>query len=521
MNKLNGWDRFLLRTFPRWGASRVRARMTADALARHYEAAQRGRRTSGWQRDHGDINTVTARALVELRLHARDLVRNNSWAARGVEVITGNTVGWGFQPRPVTDNPGAKNAAAGLWKRWAESTECDAEGRLNFAGLCEQAMRCVAESGEVLIRRRRRRPSDGLSIPLQIQILEADFLDTLKDGVPGSAGGTTIQGVEFDAIGRRAAYWLFDAHPGSGASSGVSARVPASEILHSFRPLRPGQVRGITWLAQTIAPLKDFDEYEDATLLRQKIAACFAAFVTDTDGTGTAIGEQDPDDPLIETFEPGMITQLPAGKDVSFANPPTVTEDSFSTRSLRRIAAGLGVTYEDLTGDYSNVNFSSARMARLAHWQNIHKWRWNMLIPQICDGVWAWAMDAAELSGALKEAPAAVWSAPPMPMIEPDKEGLAISRLVRAGVTTHDDMIREQGGDPESHWVEYAASLKRLDALGIKLDSDVRAVSQAGLTQERAGGTPGEPPSEDDRALSKARLQLLRDLAGDTGAGHE
>lgn len=493
------------RAFQRAQARRALEILSAPSRKRHYEAAQSGRRTSGFNRSFGDANTVNARALVELRLHARDLARNNAWAERGLEVITGNTVSWGIVPKPVGS---AAREASVLWKQWAETAECDAAGMLPFAGLQEMVLRTVAESGEALVRRRWRRPVDGLAIPMQIEILEPDFLDTGKDGIEGVAGGKIIQGIEFDKIGRRVAYWLYPEHPGSGWSTGISRRVSASEILHVYRPKRPGQVRGISWLAQTVMPLKDFDEYEDATLVRQKIAACFAAFVED-DGTSANIGDPNATDDEIETFEPGTISYLTAGKKVSFSNPPTVTADGFDTRTLRRIASGMGITYEELTGDFSGVNFSSARMARLAHWQNVYKWRYNMLIPQFCQGVWAWAMEVAETSGLLPEAPIAEWSCPPMPMIEPDKEGLALTRLVRSGVMTPSEMVREQGGDPETHWEEYAADMKTLDALKIKLDSDVRAVSQAGLTQERGGGGPeGGPPKpaakEEDRAAELA-----------------
>ena len=501
--KLSAWDRFTRMIAPRWAARRIAAR-AASHVVRSYDAAQRGRRTANWTRQFGDVNRILAAALVELRAHSRDLVRNNGWAKNGQRTIANNTAGWGIVPRAIDDRSGR---AAQLWKAWAGTTECDAEGRLTFAGIQHLAMKAIAESGEILIRRRFRRPTDGLTIPLQLQVLEADFIDTSKDGIDGPAG-PIICGVEFDRLGRRAAYWLFEAHPGSNQSTGISRRVPASEILHVYYTERPGQVRGISWFGAAIVPLKDFDEYEDAELVRQKIAACFAAFVTDLDGSGSAIGEEDADDSEIETFEPGMVEYLTPGKDVKFANPPTVQEGTFSARTLRRIAAALGVTFEDLTGDYSQVNFSSARMSRLKHWGNVYDWQFNMLIPLLCDGVWRWAMETAVMAGELDAVPLADWTVPPMPMIEPDKEGLAYQRLVRNGVMTPSDMVRERGGDPAAHWAEYAEDQKLLDSLGIKLDCDVRAVSAAGLTQERAGGSSETEKEAERMALEIARRRL-------------
>jgi lambda family phage portal protein len=486
--RVSWFDRFLISLAPMWGARRLQARRAADMLVRHYEAATPGRRTQGWARSSADADVAAHVAITELRMHSRDLLRNNGWAKRARALIANNTVGWGLRANPV----GGDAAVAELWKKWAESTACDSGERQTFYGIQHLAMKALVSDGEVLIRRRWRRPEDGLPIPLTLQVLEADFLDTQKNQLRGQEGGAIVQGVEFDAIGRRVAYWLFPEHPGSGRNTATSRRVSAYDVLHVFDADRGGQTRGLSWLGAAIVNLKDLDEFEDADLMRQKIAASFAGFVTDPQGAGTAIGEEDDEDEVIEHFEPGTVQYLRPGEQITFPSLPTAGDGSGATRALRRIAAGLGVTYEDMTGDYSQVNFSSARMGRLTHWANVEHWRWNMLVPQLCQPVWNWAMEGIYGPGvAALKAPGAEWVGPGMPMIEPDKEGLALNRLVRAGAMTFDEMVRAQGNDPERHWAAYAANLKRLDALGIKLDSDVRAVSQAGLTQERVGGGGG------------------------------
>ncbi len=507
-SKLTWFERITAPVAPSWTLNRIRSRLVTEAVQRNYEAAAVGsHRTNGWIRNAGDANAIVGPALKELRQQARNLVRNNSWAKRAQRVISNNTVGWGLTAKPV-------NATEDLikrWQRWSNTTACDVDGRHNFAGLQRLVMQAVASDGEVLIRRRWRMPKDNLPLPFQLEVIEADWLDTSKDDDTSKAGGPIVQGIEFDKIGRRAAYWLFDAHPGSGYSSGISTRVKASEILHVFYVERPGQFRGASWFGSAIVNLNDLDEFDDAELMKQKIAACFSAFVKDTDGFGSQIGaEESEGDDTFDQLAPGFVSYLKPGKDVTFATPPAVTEGSFSTRNLRRVAAGIGVTYEDMTGDYSQVNFSSARMARLSHWENVHDWRFNMLIPILCDGVWNWAVQAGEYVGASNvDDPAfAEWAGPPMPMIEPDKEGLAYQRLIRNGTITPSAMIREQGGDPATHWKELADDLNNIRALGIKLDGDVSAVSQAGLTQERAGASGGRPVDAPEDA---ARSDDLRD----------
>lgn len=486
---MNLIDRITLSFAPRWTLERIRARAAAGHLARHYEAAQLGRRTSGWNRNRGDANAVTAAALAELRMHARDLVRNTGWARRGRQVIANSTVGWGIVPRPE----GTLAARASeVWKAWANATTCETTGRHTFYSLQALVMRAVAESGECLIRFRPRRSEDGLPLPLQLQVLEADYLDTSKDLAVGDSGGPIIQGVEFDAVGRRKAYWLFSEHPGNSRAASVSKRIPAEDVIHVYYCDRPGQVRGPSWFGAAIVPLKDLDAFEDAELMRQKIAACFAAFVTDVDGAGVGVGEANAADPLVETFEPGMISYLKPGQTVAMANPPTVVESGFTVRHLRKVAAALGVTYEDLTGDYSQVNYSSARMARLGFVSTVRDWQWNMLIPQLCAPVWQRVMEVAKLAGMIPEVPPTDWTAPSLPMIDPNKEADGYMKSVQTGMMTPSEMVREQGGDPATHFAEYAKDLAELDKLGIKLSVDMR--TQAPAPAPVAEDPPEDPP---------------------------
>jgi lambda family phage portal protein len=400
-------------------------------------------------------------------------------------------VGRGIEAKAVAETRELARDAERVWREWSGSVTSDFDGRMPFKGMQRLVMESVAESGECLIVRERASSRDGLPVPVRIRVLEPDFLDVDRDGING-ARGPIVQGVEHDDRGHRVAYWLFGQHPGASRRFGSTAskRVSARDVLHVYRVERPSQVRGIPWLATAISELNDFDDYEDAVLMQQKIAACFGAFVSDYDSAVAPLGEQDPDDPLLETLEPGQIQYLPPGKTISFATPPVLADSSFTSRNLHRIAASLGVTFEDLTGDYSQVNFSSARMARLSHWSNVQDWRFNMLIPQFCDQVWRWVMEPATAANGWPAIPQVRWAPPPMPMLEPDKEGIAFQRHMRAGTRTLFQILRELGEDPEAHLAEIAAVNERLDELGIVLDSDPRKTTTSG--QGQASDTPSE-----------------------------
>lgn len=504
---------------PQRGLRRLRARIAFDMLARHYEAASPGRRTQGWRRTSADANTALSSALSRLRENARDLVRNNPHAKAAVRSITAHTIGWGIEPKVKSQR------AMDAWKEWADSTACDSDGRHDFAGLQKLAWRTVVESGEVLIRRRRRLMDDGLPLPVQLQVLEPDYLDTAKTGLRLANGGRIISGIEFNIIGQRVAYWMFAEHPGADMFGAVptSYRVPAENVIHCFHQDRPGQVRGASWFAPVILKLKDWDEYDDAQLMKQKIAACLAVITSDTDGSAAPLGTADEQQqPQTDSLEPGMILNVSPGRSVDVVEPPRVGEfRDYSQVTLRSIAQGVGCTYEDLTGDYTDMPFSAARMSRLAHWANVDDWRWQTAIPQLCQPVWDWAMEAATILGrGTDEVP--TWTAPPMPMVEPDKEGLAYQRNVRIGLQSLSEAIRERGYDPKALLQELADDFKLLDKLGLILDCDPRKTTQAGNPvtlssaveplNETAKPKPGKPTNgeaededEDDDAGTYAK----------------
>jgi lambda family phage portal protein len=504
---VNWLDRVTLAIAPLWTMRRVKARVALDLFERNYEAASIGRRTQGWRVSSSDANSALFGGLARLRENARDLVRNNPYAESAVSTVADHTVGWGIVAKPAKSAPRVQAARFWeAWKAWAESTACDAEGRLDFAGLEKLVTRSAATDGEVLVRRRWRRPEDNLPLPLQLQVIESDYLDTLKDGITTASGGSIIQGIEYDVLGKRSAYWLYRDHPGAtwaGIRTGVrqSVRIPASEILHVYKVNRPGQARGPSWFAPVLVRLKDFDEYEDAALMKQKIAACLAVLTTDIDGTTPPIGESPQEQPKWDVLEPGMIANLAPGRAITVVDPPSVSEHApYSQTVLRAIAAGFGTTYEDLTGDYANMPFSAARMSRLRHWARVEDWRWRMLIPQFCDPAWAWAVEAARVANVvnmpIEMSLPAEWTAPPMPMIEPDKEGLAYQRNIRTGIQTLSDAIRERGYDPVDLLAEYAKDNELLDKLGIILDSDARQTTQQGGPRTSAS-TPGGDSSGD------------------------
>lgn len=446
---------------------------------RHYGGASQGRRFKGWTSPDTSATASITPALATLRQRSRDLVRNNPYAERAVRAITASLIGGGIVPQARSCHKTVNAHLDDLWDQWGETTDGDADNLQNFYGLQQLAVRALVESGECLIRRRRRRASDRLPLPLQLQLLEADFIDTSRDTLnkPLANGNEIIQGIEFNKLGKRVAYWLYPQHPGGGTTIHLtSKRIKAEDIIHLYRIDRPGQVRGVPWSAPIMVKLKDLDDYDQAELVRHKIAACFAGFVRDTEFSDRA----KPETLINDKFEPGILEILPPGKDISFSNPPQVQGyQEYVNSNLRAIAAGFSIPYELLTGDYSQVNFSSARMGALSFHRQIEQWQKQLIIPRLCQKVWEWFVQAALLQYSMdgldvNPCPKVVWTPPRRDFIDPVKEVQALKEQVRCGFISLSEVMRTFGLDPGDQFQAIAEDAKSLDALGLRLDSDPR-----------------------------------------------
>ena len=327
MSERNFLDRAIGYLSPRTELRRLQARRALDVFSRTaFDGASRGNRTKNWTTTNADVNTTLLGNLQYLRNRSRDLVRNNPWADRAIEVIESNVVGCGIRMQARSPDPKVAALYESLWDAWGEDSVCDADGLLDFYGLQGLVMRTVVESGSCLIRRRKRFASDGLPVPLQLQVLEPDYLDTTRPRIIEPSGNIIVQGVEYDKLGRRVAYWLFEHHPGGTwplTQAYVSNRVPAEEIIHVFRVERQGQVDGVPWAAPVLMRLRDLDDFEDAELVRQKIAACYVAFEHDMEAPEDP-SKLSPDDlASLQQMEPGTRVRLAPGRNVTIATPPS------------------------------------------------------------------------------------------------------------------------------------------------------------------------------------------------------
>lgn len=447
-------------------ARALRRHVQREQLKRAYEGAAR---TDGWlpRRAGSSANQDHAMDARELRIRSRALVQNVPYIAHGLRSLTANVIGTGITPNWAGADGDVLNT---LWSRWKD--ECDADGRLNLYGLQAAAYRAMQQDGEVLIRLRPRLKSDGLAVPLQLQLLEIDYLDADKNAdLP--TGGQIVNGIEYSPIGRIEAYWLLEQHPGdAGYRRAASRRIDAANIIHLFTPERPGQGRGFPRLSPVIARVRDLQLYEDAELNRKNlearlsvlgsgnidIAQSEAAALEGANATGTTT-----------SLPSGGYLQMPAGQSFTVVQPNAAPGYvDYVKYQLHLIAAGFGVTYEMMTGDVREVNFSSARVRLLDFRREAEVEQWSLLVPNLCDRICRAFEDAASLAGSIRRATYNFYhSTPKWSYVDPLKDVSADRAEISAGLSSISEKLRQRGYKPADVFQELAEDIQTLKDLGI------------------------------------------------------
>lgn len=460
-------------------------------LATGWDATSKATRASYWNATSQSVNALLAGEGSTLRDRSRNEFRRNPWASRASAARVANLVGDGIRPKPDTDDKDFRREIVDAWKEWID--ECDVDGTSSFYGLQTLTARGAFEGGDGLLRFRPRRPGDGLAVPLQLQALEAEMLDHTKNLSLPNGAGVIRAGIEFGPFGRRQAYWLFRDHPGESIryrADSSSVRIPADQVVHVFHVLRAGQVRGIPGLATVLALLHEIREVDDAHVMRFKIQNLYATFeqVPSSDADSVLDVETTPDvdedDIPTTTAAPGQHVLGPPGHEFKFGNPPQGNVDyaEFVKTKLRAVAAGVGVTYEQVSSDLEGVSFSSIRAGLIEFRREMTQIQNNVLIFQMCRPVWRRFVETAVLAGRivipaaersrLPQLLRAAWQPPGWEYVEPEKDIRTAVRKIRAGLSSRTIEAAKLGVDVEELDLQIAADKQRADDLGLTLDSD-------------------------------------------------
>jgi len=457
-----------------------------------YDGATMGRRSANWYAPASGPNSVLLGNLSTLRNRSRAAYRNNPWLNLGLERGVSNEVGTGIVPRFRSKDEEFKEKFRVLFNHFSES--CDPSGNINFYGIQAQACRARRVSAECFIRRRRRSASSNLPLPLQIQVLESEYVPVDLNETRQN-GNIIYGGIEFNRRGQRVAYWMYPEHPEDQAFnvfSGRYIRVPARDVIHHYNPIRPGQIRGEPDAVQSLLKAHTFDSYDDAELVRKQTRAPFTGFLTresfdESDwlyDPFSGLPRKDGDVPALDAQPGSILTGLPGEKLTLFNGDDTgAGYADFMRQQLLGQAAGLGVPYELITGDWSKVNDRLYRAMINEFRRNIEMLQDHLMIFQLCRTVKDWAIETAVLSGKIN-APGYAdnyrdyhktdWQPQAWRHIHPEQDVNAVTKAIEANLTSRDAEIAKLNGyDAEEVDEQIVEGQHRIDRLKTEKGLDI------------------------------------------------
>jgi lambda family phage portal protein len=392
--KENVLDRVIRYIDPIRGANRLRSRMFG-AIAGSYTGASRTKKSlKEWHPLASDADTALTYELDTLRARSRDLIRNAPLATGAVNTAVTNVVGTGLKLNSrldrsilnITDERAdeLEKVIEAEWSLFWDSTESDIEQKLNGDDLGELAFRQVLENGDVFVNLRH---IDRGATPyqLRVQLVEADRLCNPQQGPDTEK---LVQGVEKDENGAAVAYHVASGFPvySVRASQGLDwTRVPAlnagtglPNAFLLFRTLRPGQTRGIPYLAPVIDSLKQLDRYSDAEITAAVISSFLTVFVKTESGTNPfapagvpgSMGASSNAASRELKLGPGAVAELGMNESIETVNPgrPNAAFDPFVQAILRQIGVALEIPFEILIKHFT-ASYSAARAALLEAWK--------------------------------------------------------------------------------------------------------------------------------------------------------
>lgn len=378
---------------------------------------------------------------------------NSTYGAAIVSAWVTNVTMDGPSCRPKVSRKAARQKLTEAFARWW--SQCDAEGRSDLGGFLARTVRSLVVNGEAFVHLE----SDPAAAALQLRLWNVNQVDRSMNRDLG-VGFRVVAGIEFDPRGRRLAYHVRENPDAPFATTYGTIRVPAEDVLHIFEPLFPGQVRGLSWLAPALTRIAEIDKAEDANLARLNAASLFAGFLTKPSEGAPDVLPIAPNAPAID-LEPGAFIQVPPGYGVEFSQPPSSDGAVDFTRAMiRSAAAGAGVPYELVSGDLSQVNYSSARLGLSEFRQRVTAIRRTLIVPQLLDPIWRRWVALEVLAGRLKldmaALPDAEWVWPGWPAVDPLKETNAEIQAISARIKSRFETIAARGRDPEEVDAEIA-----------------------------------------------------------------
>lgn len=449
-------ERTIAAISPQWAYKRQAWRSGMDAL---YDSGSRGRLNMNWNPTlTADENKMRAERDLMLS-RARDLERNSDVAESIINAFERNVVGAGMTlqakvPKTVAGADEINQRIEKLWKEFSKAENCDITATQSLEEIEEMLIRRYVVDGGILIVKVF---TDDKRFPFKLQVREVDELNPL---LSSTGENRVVDGIEVNQYGRPVAYH-FKKFDGNRQIHGESVRIEAEKVIFWRRKTSPRQVREMSLLRTAIPRIKDANQFIEAVSVKERVLACLSVFIKKGSPTGSigrsvnTTGKGTSYDGM--SLSPGMIGELNPGDEVQTVIPAgqaSNTKDFISTL-IRLIGSGIGLSYETISRDMSNVNYSSARQGLIEDRKTYKKMQ-RSLVGSVLSPIYLLFLETMFLNGQLEirdfmqkreQYTAHVWIPPGNTWIDPMKEVSANKVALESNQDTLARICAERGKD--------------------------------------------------------------------------
>lgn len=397
-----------------------------------------------------------------------------------------------------SDSEEYNRTAERIWKSWAEV--CDLAEEDTLVEFLQRDIRMLWGAGEFLFQLvdiPREETTPGLPITLRLHEVHPRRLTNPI----GSFDWRVCEGIERGNWGRPETYWIEDFITDQGLALGAGIGMPRpinrSNVIHGFRKVEPGQVRGYPIAAPCLQTISDVRAF-DAEVLDAARAAAHLSVLLWTDHHQAKYIEVNES---VEMERRTMRTLPPGWKASQMqGTQPAPNYIDYRGERLRELGRPAQMPLMMVRLDSSNHNYSSARFDAQRYDranQTLQKWITRKKLTRLLRIV----LRQAELEGLLPKRPKVVeyqWTWPVSPHVDPSKEADAWDTLLRLGIVSEFDAAAALGKDYET----VVALRKRAQELR----------EAAGLQESTEGDSPSAAPAE--------TRKLIRRLVEEAFEGH-
>ena len=459
-------DELHIPTFREIEAERNAAKAAEPRRVKRYHAAAKVDRTnSTWLTNPETANYMLRLGIRILRARARQMCGDDPLFKRFLGMASRNVIGKdGIQLQCRAKKGDGLNrklnqTVEAAWRDWGRRSTCTASGRMTWKQAERLFIRTLIRDGEVLVQKLAARNAHGFTL----KFIDVSYLDEMYNETLPS-GNRVIMSIEIDSENRAVAYWLTTPSTDimfSKRQVRTRQRIPADQMIHSFIVNDDeSQVRGLTQFHAVLLQGKDLYSFVQAVINSAKMTAMAFGMVSrkSQDGTEYTGAEDDEGNPVMPEFDvqPASILEMPPDTEFTQFDPKQPTQNfvEFKQSMEMTLAAGLEVSGFSLTGDYSQVNYSSARVGlgeERDMWRELQDFVTDEFHREVFD---AW-LHSSWLSGGVDITPrefnavcdTSMWRPRGWAYVDPQKEIKAALDGIAGNILTRTDHFAAQGID--------------------------------------------------------------------------